>query len=219
MDTTTAPTEELFKNPLLKLLATTNRPLTVSYVLVYTILLLYIHAQLLPEERWFVTVAVGFAGLFSWTLFEYLLHRYLFHITGDSAAIKRFAYIMHGVHHENPREEKWVFMPPVPGTLYILIFGAAFYLLLGAHAAVFLAGFILGYLAYANIHFYVHIKRPDKRFAFFWRHHSLHHYKYPDKAFGVSTPLWDIIFRTMPPEKKTHLYTVKSEYTKELPIN
>ncbi|MDZ7659917.1 sterol desaturase family protein [Fodinibius sp.] len=34
-----------------------------------------------------------------------------------------------------------------------------------------------------------------------YRHHTLHHYKYPDKAFGVSTTLWDRVFGTMPPEK------------------
>jgi sterol desaturase/sphingolipid hydroxylase (fatty acid hydroxylase superfamily) len=77
-----------------------------------------------------------------------------------------------------------------------------FSLLFGKLTFIFLAGFILGYLVYANIHFYIHLHRPIKRFSFFWRHHSLHHYKYPDKAFGVSSPLWDIIFGTMPPRKQ-----------------
>ena len=34
----------------------------------------------------------------------------------------------------------------------------------------------------------------------FWlaikNHHMLHHYKYENKGFGVSQPLWDYIFNT-----------------------
>jgi sterol desaturase/sphingolipid hydroxylase (fatty acid hydroxylase superfamily) len=28
------------------------------------------------------------------------------------------------------------------------------------------------------------------------RHHMRHHFKDPDKDYGVSSPLWDLIFRT-----------------------
>jgi sterol desaturase/sphingolipid hydroxylase (fatty acid hydroxylase superfamily) len=28
-------------------------------------------------------------------------------------------------------------------------------------------------------------------------HHVLHHYRNPDRGYGVSTPLWDYIFGTM----------------------
>jgi sterol desaturase/sphingolipid hydroxylase (fatty acid hydroxylase superfamily) len=30
-----------------------------------------------------------------------------------------------------------------------------------------------------------------------WRNHHLHHYKDEGKGFGVSTTLWDRVFRTM----------------------
>jgi 4-hydroxysphinganine ceramide fatty acyl 2-hydroxylase len=34
-----------------------------------------------------------------------------------------------------------------------------------------------------------------------WKFHMLHHYKYAeDKAFGVSTNLWDAVFGTLPPK-------------------
>jgi len=30
------------------------------------------------------------------------------------------------------------------------------------------------------------------------RHHMLHHAKTPDRRFGVSSPLWDLVFGTEP---------------------
>ncbi|MEZ5172414.1 MAG: sterol desaturase family protein [Bacteroidia bacterium] len=195
-------TPVLFTNPVMKLLAKTNRQITVTYILLYTILLFYFHFKVNAGMGAGVTLIWFFGGVLSWSFFEYILHRYIFHISGESAAIKRFAYVMHGIHHDHPRVENYVFMPPAPGTIYISIFLGLFWLILGDLSFVFLAGFIIGYLIYANIHFYIHLKRPVKRFGFFWRHHSLHHYKYPDKAFGVSSPLWDIVFGTMPPAKK-----------------
>ncbi|RUA37305.1 MAG: fatty acid hydroxylase, partial [Bacteroidetes bacterium] len=29
----------------------------------------------------------------------------------------------------------------------------------------------------------------------------IHHYKHPDKYFGVSSPIWDYIFNTVPKRK------------------
>ena len=192
----------LFRNPLLSLLSQTNRGITTSYILLYAGMCWLIYYQFNSVLPIAYLVLFAFLGLLSWTLFEYILHRYLFHLHGNSAIVKRFTFVMHGVHHEHPKEEKWVFMPPAPGTLFILVFASFFYLLMGKEGIVFLSGFLIGYLIYSTIHYYIHLKRPSKRFAFFWRHHSLHHYKYPDKAFGVSSPLWDVVFRTMPPGRK-----------------
>jgi sterol desaturase/sphingolipid hydroxylase (fatty acid hydroxylase superfamily) len=30
-------------------------------------------------------------------------------------------------------------------------------------------------------------------------HHVLHHYHDPEKGYGVSSPLWDYVFRTVDP--------------------
>jgi sterol desaturase/sphingolipid hydroxylase (fatty acid hydroxylase superfamily) len=70
---------------------------------------------------------------------------------------------------------------------------------LGVYTWAFFPGFFLGYLLYSFLHRATHVAKPPKRFKNIWRHHSLHHYKYPDKAFGVSTSLWDRVFGTMPP--------------------
>ena len=62
--------------------------------------------------------------------------------------------------------------------------------------------FFLGYLLYSFVHRATHVAKPPKNFKYIWKHHSLHHFKYPDKAFGVSTTFWDRVFGTMPPTEK-----------------
>ena len=32
-------------------------------------------------------------------------------------------------------------------------------------------------------------------------HHGIHHYRNPDRGYGVSSPLWDYVFGTMEKEK------------------
>jgi sterol desaturase/sphingolipid hydroxylase (fatty acid hydroxylase superfamily) len=75
-------------------------------------------------------------------------------------------------------------------------------LLLGDYVFSFFSGFMIGYLTYAMIHYSMHAFRPPKGyFKWLWEYHNIHHFKHPDKAYGVSSPLWDHIFGTCPPEK------------------
>ena len=53
-------------------------------------------------------------GMFCWTLVEYILHRFLFHMIGESERAQRIIYVMHGNHHHFPRDKERLFMPPVP---------------------------------------------------------------------------------------------------------
>ena len=75
--------------------------------------------------------------------------------------------------------------------------------MMGNYAFAFFPGFLNGYLFYVYTHWAIHkFRKPKNRFGYIWDHHNLHHFKYSDKAFGVSTPLWDHIFGTMPPRKE-----------------
>jgi sterol desaturase/sphingolipid hydroxylase (fatty acid hydroxylase superfamily) len=142
---------------------------------------------------------VALAGLFFWTFFEYWMHRWIFHWLTDSNFSKRFHYILHGVHHEYPKDEQRVFMPPLPGILIISMLMIISFLIAGSIAFPFVAGLVLGYCLYAFIHYGIHLNHVPEIIKPLWRHHSLHHFKYEELAFGVSTRLWDRIFRTMPP--------------------
>jgi sterol desaturase/sphingolipid hydroxylase (fatty acid hydroxylase superfamily) len=144
-------------------------------------------------------VALRFSlGIFFWTLAEYFLHRHLFHIKSEQPWVKAFHFAMHGYHHEVPHDANRLFMPPVPALLFLAVFWLLFYGFLGDGVWFFLPGFELGYLMYSIVHYSVHTRKAPKGFEKLWHHHMIHHYKEPEKAFGVSSTMWDRMFRTMP---------------------
>lgn len=149
-------------------------------------------------------VTLFLIAMFSWTLFEYIAHRYLFHFNASSSLGKRIVYIFHGNHHEYPRDKERLFMPPLPSILAALVMFCLFYgmsLLItgtGNYAFIYFPGFISGYLIYVSMHYAIHAFAPPKLMKGLWRNHHLHHYKYPEKGFGVSSTLWDRVFKTMP---------------------
>lgn len=135
------------------------------------------------------------AGAIAWSLVEYLIHRFLFHIPPS-----KFQYTIHGVHHEYPRDKERLMMPPAPGVVITAFFYSIWWLITGGHyAPALMAGFLLGYLFYTFVHYLVHAHKPIKPFTFFWAHHLKHHNpQFENKAYGVSTVLWDWLFGTMP---------------------
>ncbi len=137
-------------------------------------------------------------GVLFWTLFEYIMHRYLFHIVADSHKAQRIVYTMHGVHHEYPRDKDRLFMPPIPSIILAVIIFYLQYLGMGWYALSFFPGFLFGYIAYGSMHYAIHAYAPPRFLKALWRNHHLHHYKYPDKGFGVSSVLWDVVFGTVP---------------------
>jgi len=137
-------------------------------------------------------------GLFFWTLFEYVAHRYLFHWVAHSIRSKRLVYILHGVHHEYPRDKMRLFMPPVPSVIVASTIFSLMYLVLGWYALALFPGFIFGYILYGSMHYAIHAFAPPRFMKALWRNHHLHHYKAHDKGFGVSSVLWDIVFGTVP---------------------
>ena len=137
-------------------------------------------------------------GVLFWTFFEYLMHRFLFHLVVESPGTKKIVYIMHGVHHEFPRDKERLFMPPVPSIIVASSLFSIFYFLMGWKALSFFPGFLFGYILYGSMHFAIHAFSPPKFMKALWRNHHLHHYKAPEKGFGVSSVLWDVIFRTVP---------------------
>ena len=141
-------------------------------------------------------------GALFWSLFEYVMHRYVFHYITEKPKLQKFVYTMHGVHHEYPRDKERLFMPPVPSIIVASIIFSIIYMTMGWYALAFFPGFLFGYLMYGSMHYAIHAFAPPRFLKALWRNHHLHHYKYPEKGFGVSSVLWDVIFRTVPPRKE-----------------
>jgi len=148
-------------------------------------------------------------GLLTWTLAEYLLHRFVFHISLRGPVSKFLYFYSHGIHHQYPDDYyRLVMVPPVSIPLAV-IFYFAFHLPLPApvaHAA--FSAFALGYLGYDYIHFATHHVRPPRAkvlapvahlFRVARKRHMLHHFDNHARGYGVSASLWDHVFGTHDP--------------------
>ena len=146
------------------------------------------------------TGALFAAGLLIWTLTEYWLHRLVFHWEPDHPLGSRIHFIMHGVHHDHPNDRLRLVMPPAVSIPLALLFGAMFWFVFGEPAVYpTFAGFIAGYLTYDYTHFYLHHAVPRSRFGKRIREqHMRHHFQDHRFGYGVSSPLWDVVFGTLP---------------------
>ncbi len=189
----------LFRNAYLEYLTKTS-PIVIW--LMYLPLIVYVPYLTAQAEYFKVGQIIGLfiSGLFSWTLAEYLLHRFLFHALVNNKKSKRIQYILHGNHHHYPRDKQRLFMPPVPSIFLATIWELFFFRIMGIASLPFFSGFMLGYLLYGTMHYAIHsIIPPFKWMKPLWRNHYLHHYKDEEKGFGVSSTLWDRAFGTMYP--------------------
>lgn len=204
LNSTSKEKSKLFKNPILEFLTRAPYPVSFTcYLLLaasmFWLSISYVHFSALHSLILFA------AGVFTWTFYEYLLHRFVFHYISDNKYVQRFHYLVHGVHHEFPRDDERITMPPLPGFIIGSILFGLHYLLLRDATFGFISGVFFGYNMYTLIHYATHAYKPVKGFKFWWTYHALHHFKYPDKAYGVSSPLWDIVFGTKPELKEKNI--------------
>jgi sterol desaturase/sphingolipid hydroxylase (fatty acid hydroxylase superfamily) len=151
-------------------------------------------------------IPLGFLiGLILWTLSEYLLHRFVFHFPAKSVRAERITFLFHGIHHAQPQIKTRLVMPPVVSIPLAAAFYGLFYLILSVVLKLpqwvdpMFSAFIFGYLVYDLTHYATHHFPMRSGYAKFVKlYHMQHHYKTPDQRFGVSSPLWDVVFHTMP---------------------
>ena len=188
---------QLFKNPYLEMLTKANPLVIWSMYLPFIIgFPIYASSQLGFGTGRVTLLFLG--GMFFWTFFEYLAHRFAFHWIAENQRLQKFVYIMHGNHHHYPRDRDRLFMPPVPSIVLAAIIFGTMYLSMGDYTFSFFPGFMLGYLLYASMHYAIHAWNPPfKWMKPLWRNHHLHHYKDEQKGFGVSSTFWDHVFGTM----------------------
>lgn len=194
----------MFKNDFLESL--TKVHFIVPVVFWVPVIIYFIWKAAVPGEMSVGNIVLYFLlGLAFWTLAEYVLHRWIFHYHPSSEWGKRIHFIFHGVHHDYPRDRLRLVMPlsasiPLASIIYLLftLFFSEYVL------AAFFAGFLLGYLIYDECHYAMH--HANFKSGIFKRikdHHMLHHYSDPEKGFGVSSSLWDEIFRSGFARKKS----------------
>ncbi len=146
-------------------------------------------ALALRELRLVPALMMFGAGLLLFSLIEYAFHRWLFH--GPDQAMQRG----HARHHDFPTGTDTLpfFIPPI--SLFLL--AGLFNEMMPFAYALLLTGAIgSGYLAYGECHGAIHRTRFRNPWVRRWSaHHHVHHH-HEGHNFGVTTPLWDLVFRT-----------------------
>ncbi|GGF35222.1 sterol desaturase family protein [Echinicola rosea] len=193
---------QMFQNPVLEKMSRTHISIPiVMFLVIGGVSLFYgLTTTTIPIG---IGLLVTMIGLLVFTLVEYLMHKYFFHMVPDTPMKDKLQYSVHGVHHDYPKDKDRLAMPPFISGLYACIFYFVFTFLMGGYALYFLPGFLMGYALYLGVHYIVHAFQPPKNaLKILWVNHAIHHYKDPDVAFGVSSPLWDVILGTMPKKDK-----------------
>lgn len=190
-------TKKLFNNPILEKLSRTHISVPLTIFMTYASSLLYwsITYTFLSAGT---TTGLFFLGFISFTWVEYMVHRYVYHMSTYTEYRKKLQYKAHGAHHEFPKDKDRLAMPPLLSITISTILLLLLRLIMGDFTFAFLPGFLVGYAYYLSVHYMVHIYQPPKNFLkSLWINHSVHHYKDGEVVFGVSSPLWDYIFGTM----------------------
>lgn len=178
------------------------------------------------------TAGLVVTGLATWSVAEFLLHRYVFHEIADEDVERsvhrkvrrldpeepiiprldgwreRFYFVAHGVHHLFPSDPRRLVMPPSVSVPLAVGFYLLFTATLGARLTpAFFAGFVVGYLVYDSFHFAVHFIRPGGRteeaMYRIGKGHMRHHFADNTKDYGVSSPLWDLLVGTFNREERS----------------
>ncbi len=139
-------------------------------------------------------ILYSLAGAFAWTFAEYGLHHWNGHLTRG-----RTNFSKHHLHHHV--EPEW-FAPA-----WMKVRAAAWVcpsvgLAVGSFAGlwpgvVFALSFGLAYYAYENTHSRCHFHAPTGPYSRWTRrNHFYHHFTSAKMNHGVTSPVWDLIFRT-----------------------
>jgi 4-hydroxysphinganine ceramide fatty acyl 2-hydroxylase len=149
-------------------------------------------------------------GLGVWTLIEYILHRFLFHLDEylpDNRVGLTLHFLLHGVHHYLPMDKYRLVMPPA---LFIVL-AIPFHKL--AHTIFFwnwyygttaYCGGVSGYICYDLTHYFLHHQNLPLWYKQLKKYHLAHHFLDYELGFGVTSKFWDRVFGTeLPMAMKT----------------
>ena len=148
----------------------------------------------MSELLWLVPI-----GVLLWTVLEYFFHRYLLHAAFRSPLLSRFINASHLQHHTAPRDPNKILVYPsfalvVSSIIYAILVGVTRNLF---HASGIIIGIWAGFLYYESVHYRVHMSLAHSRILQRQRRaHFQHHFSNPNRSFGVTSPIWDYVFRT-----------------------
>ncbi|KAL3689193.1 hypothetical protein R1sor_015502 [Riccia sorocarpa] len=147
-------------------------------------------------------------GAAFWSFFEYLIHRFLFHMKADTYWTATAHYVLHGFHHKHPMDSKRLVFPPAFSSVFVYFFWCAAKVVFGngvAHSV--FGGGLLAYIGYDLTHYFLHYGNGfTNRLQNMKRYHLNHHFKVQTDGYGVTSEFWDWVFGTLPANYGTEVY-------------
>jgi sterol desaturase/sphingolipid hydroxylase (fatty acid hydroxylase superfamily) len=135
------------------------------------------------------------SGVLTWTLLEYLIHRWMGHD-------RRFKRTPFGVEHIRHHIEGNYFAPTwkkviAAAFIVAVLSGPAIAIAGAANGLAYVAGLITFYATYELLHRREHTHAGIGPYGRFVRRHHFHHHFVDGRTnHGVTTPLWDLVFGT-----------------------
>ncbi len=135
------------------------------------------------------------SGVLTWTLLEYLIHRWMGHD-------RRFRRSPFGVEHIRHHVEGNYFAPTwkklMAAAVIMVVVGVPAIALAGTHVGLaYVTGLICFYGVYEWLHRREHTHAGIGPYGRFVRRHHFHHHFVDGRTnHGVTTPIWDLVFRT-----------------------
>ncbi|KAM7505760.1 hypothetical protein LguiB_004664 [Lonicera macranthoides] len=156
-----------------------------------------VHIGLPPPQ-----IATAVVGIFIWTLLEYSLHRFLFHLRPKSYWGNTMHYFIHGCHHKQPMDGlRLVFPPAATAILLVPVVEIVKLSIPPSIAPAIFGGALLGYVMYDCTHYYLHHGKPCKGVSHnLKRYHMKHHFRVQDKGFRITSLFGGDVFGTLPPK-------------------
>lgn len=186
----------MFKNPILEFFSHIH---PITPVIVFVPVITFVLVQAFRFTTIAQTIGVFLLGVLLWTAVEYIIHRFAFHIEPKTVTGKRLHFLVHGVHHDYPRDSTRLVMPLLVSIPLATAFYFLFELIVAPQHWALFGGFVAGYVAYDSIHYATHHWPMTNRVGRFLKeYHMKHHYVESETAYGVSNPLWDYVFNTVP---------------------
>lgn len=154
-------------------------------------------SSLRPHGGWLVLAGCAFAGFASWTLLEYLLHRFILH------GVEPFRG-WHAEHHRDPNAPMRTPLAFSGLLLLALVVPPLMAIDDGWLATGLALGLLAGHVAQEITHHLLHARDAagSRWLARCQRQHLLHHGPYPSCAYGTLTGFWDRAFGTQAPPQR-----------------
>lgn len=168
-----------------------------AFLAMWAVFLSAIAAVAIVKAPTFWAVPLIAAGWLAWTITEYALHRFVFHLEPESERLKQFVFVIHGNHHADPNDPLRNLMPPVVSVPLGTLIWLGCVGLMGLLGHWFFLGFVMGYVVYDLVHYSCHQFAMTGAMARFLKvHHMRHHFEREGGNYAITGMIWDRLFST-----------------------